>query len=352
MWSSVAVHAAICGLLALVAIPQFEAPPELLVAAVPEEAQPLAAADLEPIDAEELTPADATDEPTDPSAAELTDSGAGTLGDPAPEVALANFVADEFAPDGGPLGGGLADATRPFAGGAGEGAGSGGLGDSGGGRGEFGMGLGAKPTAKFFGAKIEGKRIVFVLDNSGSMQGGRLETVIAELRRSVDSLAADQQFYVFFYSDQVYPLFYPQTVDRYVAPTEETKKRLAAWLDTVELCLGDSVIDAMNAAVDIEPSTVLLLSDGRIASKKNMARLLAGGGGFPIHTIAVGLGKAPVGRQNLESIAKTHHGEFRDAPVSAEMRELAEAHPRPYHNDAPGAVWGRSVRAGGWGQKK
>ncbi len=225
------------------------------------------------------------------------------------------------------------------------------FGDGGNGRGEFGSGLGARRW-RSFSAQIEGRRIVFVLDNSGSMQDGRLETVIDELKRCVDSLAKDQQFYVIFYSDTVYPLFYPDPATRYVEPTPRNKQMLAAWLDSVELCLGDAVIEALSAATAIEPDVVLLLSDGRIQGQRKMTFLLdARTRNFPIHTIGVGLGNgAASSRRNLQDVAAANGGDFREAEVPKAMQQLARDQRRPYHNESPGATWGRQVKAKRWGK--
>jgi hypothetical protein len=219
------------------------------------------------------------------------------------------------------------------------------FGESGAGLTTFDTGLGEAPIAKFFGQEIEGRRIVFVLDNSGSMQGGRLETVIAELLRCVDSLRQDQQFYVIFHSDMVYPLFYPDPVDRYIRPTPANKRALARWLETVELCLGDSVDEALAIAQMIEPNAVFLLSDGRIQGDKTIRFLLDGRQrNFPIHTFAVGMGGSVAGRRNLADVAAANGGEFRESEIPEEMRDLARRKLRPYHSERPGPVWGRQVK--------
>lgn len=255
----------------------------------------------------------------------------------------------------GALGEGLGGTALEAGDGAASLAGGGGLGDVGALLGGGGAGggklaklpdeLGPEPLAKFFGAAIEGRRIVFVLDNSGSMQNGRLETVIAELNRCVASLTPKQEFYVIFYSDSVYPLYYPDPVARYIPSNKLSRKLLAEWLDSVELCLGDAVVEAVSAATMIEPDAVYLLSDGNITGDRKMQFLLAGDQrNFPIHTIAVGLGRAPAGRRNLQMIAEANGGQFRDAEVPAAMRDEARRNPRPYHHDAPGEIWGRMVK--------
>jgi hypothetical protein len=219
------------------------------------------------------------------------------------------------------------------------------FGERGAGLATFDSGLGEAPIAKFFGQEIEGRRIVFVLDNSGSMQGGRLETVIAELLRCVESLRPEQEFYVIFHSDMVYPLFYPDPVDRYIRPTPSNKRALARWLDTVELCLGDSVDEALAIAAMIQPDTVFLLSDGRIQSQKTLRYLLdSRSRSFPIHTFAVGMGSSVAGRRNLADVAAANGGEFRETEIPDEMRDLAREKLRPYHSERPGPVWGRMVK--------
>jgi hypothetical protein len=59
----------------------------------------------------------------------------------------------------------------------------------------------------FFGTQAKGNRFVFVVDNSSSMKGGRLEMATAELVRTVEGLSPRQSFYVIFVSDKPYPMF-------------------------------------------------------------------------------------------------------------------------------------------------
>jgi hypothetical protein len=332
--SSLALHAASIALLGAVSLTGLEATDDILLWANPptlDEQFTLNDVNLDPTD--EVT--DEISEIVDEQILEdeLVDPGQAALGALAAEAALA------------PMGGEAALAAGSF-------GDVGALfGENGAGLDEFGSGLGDAPIAEFFGQKIEGRRIVFVLDNSGSMQGGRLETVIAELIRAVDSLTPEQEFYVVFHSDAVYPLFYPTPVDRYVLPNDANKRRLAAWLDTVELCLGDSTDEALAIAAMIEPDAVFLLSDGRIQSEKTMRFLLSPQmRDFPIHTFGVGMGSSVAGRRNLGDIAAANGGEFRESDVPDEMRQLARDKLRPYHSEGPGPVWGRKVRAGAFGR--
>ena len=291
------------------------------------------------------------EEPAEPLVDSTADVGALVADEIPSEVidpgvaAFGGFSLDEGLGTGLDTPGGTAPIGTPGGGGLLGEAGSL-LGEAGGtGTGTFGSGLGGAPTAKFFGAEIAGRRIVFVLDNSGSMQGGRLETVIAELLNCLDRLRDDQEFYILFHSDVVYPMLYPDPIDRYLRPTDANKRMVAAWLDTVELCLGDSVEDAINAAAMIEPDTLFLLSDGRIQGDNKFRVLMNGNArNFPIHTFAVGMNGSVAGRKNLQMIADANGGDFTESAVPPEMRDLSRTNLRPYHNETPGPVWGRNVK--------
>jgi hypothetical protein len=341
-WSlSFVVHGLMLACLSLVTIAQIVPRDEMDLVMASAEAD-----DLQFAEAEANPDAAAGDEQVagmlTEATAQVIDPGTPTLGSELGAGLVGDLTDAAFA-----SGGGGGAESGPF---GGRGGAGGLFGDGTGGLAAFGSGLGGEATARFFGTTIEGRRVVFVLDNSGSMQQGRLETVVAELLRCVKSLdEKKQEFYVIFYSDQAYPLFFPHPAAGYVRPSPRNQARLAAWLDTVELCLGDAVVDALSAAISIEPDTVFLLSDGRIQGEKKMAFLLqAGGGRFPIHTIGVGLSAgASTSRDNLQQIAAANGGDFREADVPAEMKQLAREQPRPYHNKGPGPIWGRSVKA--WG---
>lgn len=325
--ASFGLHILVLVVLAAVTIAAAELPDELLLTVGP---PPVEEFLLSEADFETSEPTDQFDVVADEIPGELIDPGMASLGELATTASLADASATgEPTVAAGTLGGDLGAL----------------FGESGAGLAEFDAGLGGAPTAKFFGSEIEGRRIVFVLDNSGSMQGGRLETVIAELLRCIESLNDDQEFYVIFQSDMVYPMLYPDSIDRYLRPTPANRKLLAEWLDTVELCLGDSVEDALAAAAMIEPDTVFLLSDGRIQGDKKFRYLLDGRTrNFPVHTFAVGMNSSVAGRRNLQQIADANGGKFSESEIPPEMRDLSRRQLRPYHNETPGPVWGRNVK--------
>ncbi len=210
-------------------------------------------------------------------------------------------------------------------------------GSRGGGRGAAGdearLGL-----TNFFGTPARANRVVFLVDNSGSMKQGRMETTLFELARSVEALGEKQEFYVVFYSDQAYPMLYPASVMTPLAATRENKQRLYAWLQTVELCSGGALLKAIELAESLEPHVVYILSDGDISGTKTMEQLAQPSSRkFAIHTLGMGV-KKPQDAQNLLAIAEANHGTFqmvRPLPAAVQMAKA-----RPIRSNSFGVAWG------------
>jgi len=226
------------------------------------------------------------------------------------------------------------------------------FGASGNGLSDLGIGPGGATTS-FFGTQAKARHIVFVIDNTGSMNYGGLETVVFELMKTVDALDPRQQFYVLFFSDQVYPLFYPQYQPNFVRATEENKRMLRNWLDTVELCTGGvwQLTQSLSMAYELQPDIVYLLCDGRDwdrvrASYKveavEILRTTPNPRGIPVHTLGMGC-KTEKDRENLATVARVNSGTFREVKVTPEMIEVARQRNRTYHINGPGEVWGTEV---------
>jgi von Willebrand factor type A domain len=193
----------------------------------------------------------------------------------------------------------------------------------------------------FFGTPAQANRIVFLVDNSGSMKQGRMETTVFELARSVEAMTDKQEFYVAFYSDQAYPMFYPNSVMQPLAATRENKQRLYRWLPTVELCTGGALIKAMDLAESLQPDVVFILSDGNISGTRTMERLtLPSDRRFAIHTLGMGVAK-PRDAQNLLAIAQANRGTFQMVqPMKAAVQS---AKLRPIRSNGSGVGWGESL---------
>jgi hypothetical protein len=201
-----------------------------------------------------------------------------------------------------------------------------------------GKGRRGRRAAKFFGTEAEGNRIVFVVDNSGSMKQGRMETTLLEILRSVELLEPDQFFYVIFYSDRAYPMFYPEPTDRMLPATPKNKRRLEQWLGTVELCTGGKLVDAIGLAARLNPHVVYLLSDGAIGGRRTMEQLTAPSEWeFTIHTLGMTV-RTPEDAAKLVAIAEAHGGTFqyvRPNPLAIQMNRQ-----RPIKQNKMGVAWG------------
>jgi hypothetical protein len=177
----------------------------------------------------------------------------------------------------------------------------------------------------FFGTEAKGNRFVFVVDNSSSMKGGRLEMAVAELVKTVERLSPRQNFYVIFVSDQTYPMFYPQREPSLVPATPANKKRLAEWAPKAILASGKNreLIKAMDLAASLQPQAVYLLWDGDLRYSETVRLDVLthltqpNQWNFIVHTLGMGI-TSPNSEQNLRTIAQAHSGTFRriDVPVA------------------------------------
>jgi hypothetical protein len=208
------------------------------------------------------------------------------------------------------------------------------------GRGMAKSGVG-RGGATFFGVRAQGRKFVYLVDNSSSMDEGRFETAVAELVRSVRMLDADQLFYVIFYSDMAYPLFYPDAAPRMVPATLENKERLADWLPTVELCGRTRGEEAMAMALALAPDAIYLLGDGAF-DDRTIRRTLAIRAPRPtIH--ALGFDMEERAAAGFKLLAKKFGGTFTHVHVRPEMKRLAHQRDRP-RNHAPHGIWGLRLR--------
>lgn len=204
------------------------------------------------------------------------------------------------------------------------------------GRGSSGGTSGSGPTAGmagggslFFGTPGAGNTICFMCDNSRSYEPGGFEMVVEELMRSVASLSEKQSFFVVFFSDQAYPMFYPSVTEQLVPATEENKRRLQMWLTNVEKRTGGQGLrDALELVESLQPASICFLSDGDHSESLVERLVTADLGQAVLNTFGMQtysplratvsqdqLWKQQRFNQNLARIAAAHGGVF--TPVAA-----------------------------------
>ena len=197
-----------------------------------------------------------------------------------------------------------------------------------------------KMTASFFGSKAKGRRFVFVVDNSNSMQRGRFHTAVNELIRTVEQMEADQYFYVIFFSDTAYPLFWPSPVSQLVPATRKNKERLQQWLYTVELCLHTRGSDAMQLALSLRPDAIYVLGDGAFTDNTTNQLTAAHNRRTPIFTL--GMQVPERGKSQLTQIAKANNGTYRLVTVAPGAAQAAARAPIK-KNNTRGPIWGMKL---------
>ena len=120
------------------------------------------------------------------------------------------------------------------------------------------------PKVEFFGSWTEERKICYLVDCSGSMQGtfGR---VCKKLVESVKSLQPDQYFYIIFFGgDKLFEL----GSGRLLRATEENKSAACNFIESVQPAGQTNAIAAMERVVQIRdgrgagPSIVYFLTDG------------------------------------------------------------------------------------------
>ncbi|TWU03005.1 vWA domain-containing protein [Stieleria varia] len=202
-----------------------------------------------------------------------------------------------------------------------------------------------KPTknkVQFFGAKTEAIDFVFVIDNSNSMTRGRFETALNELVKAVSKLNRRQRFYVIFYSDTAYPLFHPYSPKTLVPATDQNKKLLVRWLQTVPLCLRTDGKEALQLAFDLDPDVMFVLGDG--AFTDGASRYFSDNPNKKVVVHTLGMEVNAQDAVSFKTLATSHRGTYQDVGVHPEAAMFAKQFPRQRNNKRNG-YWGLKLPA-------
>jgi hypothetical protein len=116
-------------------------------------------------------------------------------------------------------------------------------------------------TGGFFGIRPKGNHIVFVVDKSSSMSGGKIQRALKELQESISELAETQKFSVYFFSDSV-------EYDKHFIkknPSSAKQKQLKEWLNEIYVTGGTNPLPAMRMALIEKCDEIFLLSDGEFS---------------------------------------------------------------------------------------
>ncbi len=121
-------------------------------------------------------------------------------------------------------------------------------------------------TALYYGLPLYGKRLVFILDNSGSMQGGRLPAAKRELINAVQGLKDEVKFGIVVFSGTV------SYWKRELVPADTAHKIDATkFVERIELGTQTATYDALQASFYFDAEAVYLLTDGAPTAGKVVA---------------------------------------------------------------------------------
>lgn len=133
-----------------------------------------------------------------------------------------------------------------------------------------------------------------------------------ELMDSVQHLNPQQQFYVIFFSNHTYPMFFPNPAHRTMLPaTKQNIARLQEWINDSNAGGGTDPLDAVLHGLSLRPDAIFLLSDGEFdhhiidtIGRQNKRKVV-------INTIAF-INRS--GEPLLQQIANANRGEYRFVP--------------------------------------
>ena len=187
---------------------------------------------------------------------------------------------------------------------------------SGGGTGRGG-GLGGdrpygKASTDFFGIGGYGKRFVYVVDCSDSMNdNGKFDRARYELLHSIEQLTSEQEYYVIFFNQRPHPM----ESDKPLRATPDNVQKTTLWIQQAEARGGTNPLPALSLALSLRPDAIYFLTDGqfdpivaREVRIQNRTNLRTGYHSVPINTVAF---YDRMAEGLMRMIARNSAGEYR-----------------------------------------
>lgn len=152
-----------------------------------------------------------------------------------------------------------------------------------------GEGVGADGGDGFFGLPPLGRRFVYVLDRSRSMNHPhntaaktRFKRLKLELVRSVGGLSAEMQFFMVFFND--FPIGMPSPNP--VQATPRVQQHYLEWMSELKADGNTEPLSALQIALRMQPDVIYFLTDGSFTYRVEQEILGLPSGRTKIHTFA------------------------------------------------------------------
>lgn len=118
-------------------------------------------------------------------------------------------------------------------------------------------GVAGQGQGSFYGFVIRAKRLVFVIDISGSMEGSRITTAKRELIQAINGLPEDAEFGLVVFNQRATP--WTRNLQRATFPVKRTAVQFVERLRAGSVT---ATLDALDAAFLFDVEAIYLLSDG------------------------------------------------------------------------------------------
>lgn len=173
---------------------------------------------------------------------------------------------------------------------------------------------GGSGKASFFGVGSTGRRIVFVVDASNSMNhpyAGEAKTRFGQLKlelaKSILGLTEEQQFFIVFFNEHPIPM--PAYGMEHAYP--QNQQRFLEWVAQVPASGLTDPRPALAIAMNLRPDTIFLLTDGTFPRDVQGDLGEIRQSAFELNTIVIGDPKA---EKSLKPLATRNGGRFAFIP--------------------------------------
>lgn len=179
-----------------------------------------------------------------------------------------------------------------------------------------GAGTGNGDESGFFGLNSPGRRFVFVVDASSSMQKKhdseaktRFGRVKLEIVRSIAGMTPQQGFFVIYFNSVPHPM----PANGLQPATPAVQRHYLDWTTRFRAGGDTNPLQALELALALQPDVIYFLTDGVIPRGKNVLRRVTGlnQGRTRVHTFAFG---SRSGEEMMQALAEQNRGEYRFVP--------------------------------------
>ena len=167
-----------------------------------------------------------------------------------------------------------------------------------------------KGRVTFFGKEVQANSVAFVIDASKSMTGTRFQRARKELVNALSKLEPHQNFFVVFYTNETYPMFFPDNTIALIPADQKNLGRVFSWIEQAQVQGGTQPQLAIALTMKLKPDVVFFLSDGDIPIE-TQGIVKYHNAGSAVHTITFG---SDVGSRIMRQIALRNGGEYRFIP--------------------------------------